>query len=1117
MSDNDTATYQDFLKNFQPGNSFGPRYKIVKTLGAGGMGRVFLARDLELNIDVALKVIRPELLQNEKALERFKNELIVARRVSHKNVVRIHDIGEVNGLKYLSMTYIAGKSLKEALKQSGGFEIDRAIQVFTQICEGVSSAHEEGVLHRDLKPANVMLDENDRVYITDFGVAKWLDSPDETGTGLLLGTPAYLSPEQTWGERPDARSDIYALGLVLYEILYGSLPFDQEKAVAFKSRLPADFDTKIRKALPAVPRYLIAILKKCLDPNRTERYQSVAAILNDLRNQKVKARSFSWKYPAAAIVCLLLIALGYLWKREHPQTPVAQQAKADIGTIHSAIVLPFRNRTGKQEMSWVETTMADLLVSDLSQTRNLRIVNQDRMFQTLKDLKISPGSYDDETARKLGEILDVDYVVGASLSQAGSILRADVQLTDVKQQKKSSFFKAVGNKQEDIIPMVDGLARDIQREMLQVGRPVKSNTASSSHSIQALKSFNEGARLFREGEYDAAITALQDCIARDPGFARAYLKLSQVYEQNGQEDESIDILNKGMQLTGQADEKTRSTIRAQYLFLQGDSKKAIQSYQDLCKKFPNDPELLFSLSSLYEQNGDLTNASGTLQKLIHIDPNDPQAYFQLGKDTILMGESEKAISQYLVKALAIQTQLNNRYGQADVLNAFGVAYERLGRYNDAIKYYQDSLTIKEQIGNKKGATTSLSNIAKIYIFQSQFEKAKVMLNRALKAYEELQDSAGTADVWNSFGVIYENQGQYDEALKHYRNALQIRKNVGDDRLTALSYENIGQIHYLMGHYDEAQAFAEQALSLRKKINDQNGVILSLQSLGFLQIAQGELDKGIKYFLDALNQARSIHFENAIAVSLGNLGTIYSSQGRYKAAIDSYSEAIDVLKSLKDRKGEAEYTKLTGAAFLDMGSYVPARKKLNSAMQLASAIQSEELVVDTQILLGRLDREQANITNAQAEIDNAIKTAMQTNYQKGLIAANIEKGLLTKSVSLLKAALQETKEVGDVWLTLSSKYALASFYLESGQSQQAIRICTEAIPVAREMGLAPYLLRFHSIAGRAHARLKDEGQMREHYNQAARYAESIRNEISNEYLGDFLKLCSGAGVSTTKSN
>ena len=1115
MSDNDTATYQDFLKNFQPGSSFGTRYTIVKTLGAGGMGRVFLARDLELNHDVALKVIRPELLQNEKALERFKNELIVARRVSHKNVVRIHDIGEVNGLKYLSMTYIAGKSLKDVLKQSGGLEINRAIAVFTQICEGVASAHEEGVLHRDLKPANVMLDDNDRVYITDFGIAKWLDSPDETGTGLLIGTPAYLSPEQTWGERPDARSDIYALGLLLYEILYGSLPFDHDNAVAFKSRLPADFDTRIRKAVPDAPRYLIAILKKCLDPNRGDRYQSIAAILNDLRNQKVSARSFSWKYPVAAVASVLLIAFGLLWKSEYRQTPGPRQQikEENVGAILSAIVLPFRNKTGKQEMSWIETTMADLLVSDLSQTRNLRIVNQDRLLQTLKDLKIPPGSYDDETAKKLGEILDVDYVIEASVSQAGSVLRADVRVTGMKQQKRSSFFKAVGNKQDDIIPMVDQLARDIQREMLQVPQPLPSIAKTSSGSIPALKSFNEGVRFFREGDYDSAAASLQASIAKDPRFARAYLKLSQVYEKQGQEDQSIDILKKAMQLQG--DEKTHAAIRAQYLFLQGDADKAIETYEALRKNFPNDPDLLFSLASLYEQTGDLKNASLALQNLIRIDPNDAQAYFELGKDTILIGESEKAISQYLVKALAIQTQVKNRHGEADVLNAFGVAYERLGRYNDAIQYYQNSLTIKEQIGNKKGATTSLANIAKIYIFQSEFEKARVMLNRALKAYEELQDSAGAADVWNSFGVISENQGQYEQALKYYKNALQIRKDLGDDRLTAVSYENIGQIHYLMGHYDEAQAFAEQSLSLRKTISDQNGVILSLQSLGFLQIAQGELDKAIKYFLDALNQARSIHFENAIAVSLGNLGTIYSSQGRYKAAIDSYAEAIDVLKNLKDKKGEAEYTKLTGAAFLDMGSYGPARKTLTSAMQLASEIRSAELIVDTQILLARLDREQASTASAQAKIDTALKDATHNHYQKGLIAANIEKGLLTNSAPLLKSTLQEAKDLRDVWLALSSKHALAFFYLQSGQPAAAIPICKEAIATAREMGLAPYLLRFHSIAGQAQALLKNDEQMRDQFNQAARYAENMRKEMSNEYVGDFVKLCSRAGVSTAK--
>src|SRR5688500_16453530 len=192
-----TETYHNFASHLQHGTSISSRYKIVKLLGIGGMGRVYLARDEDLNIDVALKLIRPELLGDESAVDRFKNELILARKVSHKNVARIHDLGEIDGLKFLTMSYIPGQTLRDLIRESGPLPVERAIAFLTQIAEGISAAHEEGVIHRDLKPANILLDDTDRVYVTDFGIARSLDSTDQTGAGVLLGTPAYLSPEQT--------------------------------------------------------------------------------------------------------------------------------------------------------------------------------------------------------------------------------------------------------------------------------------------------------------------------------------------------------------------------------------------------------------------------------------------------------------------------------------------------------------------------------------------------------------------------------------------------------------------------------------------------------------------------------------------------------------------------------------------------------------------------------------------------------------------------------------------------------------------------------------------------------------------------------------------------------
>jgi len=1114
MRDHDTETYQDFLKDFQPGAPLGTRYRIVKSVGAGGMGRVFLAHDIELNMDVALKVIRPELLQSENALERFKNELVIARKVSHKNIVRIHDIGEIRGLKYLTMSYIQGNSLRDILRQSGALETNRAVSIFTQICEGVAAAHEESVIHRDLKPANVMLDENDRVYITDFGIAKLMDSADQTRSGVIVGTPAYLSPEQAWGEKPDARSDIYALGLILYELLSGELPFDHETVQSFKSRFPVELEKKLRKLRPETPRYLISMIQKCLDPNRSTRYQTVAAILSDLRNEDVVTR-FRWKKYIPIAAAVLLAALAIVWQMRRPHLanppPETQTAGQTTAVSRKAVILPFRNKTGKQDMDWIESTMSELLISDLAQQGNLQVVNPERVFQTLADLKIPAGPYDQDAVKRLSQILDADLVVQGSVTQAGSVLRADVQVNDANHPDKTAYFKATGTKQEDLLPMVDQLAQQIQKQ-LKSDVPMDRNVAATTTaSIPAWKAFHQGAEYFRQENYAQASESFQNSIRSDPKFSKAYLRLSEAYERMGRQDEAIQVLQKAIEKDDPRDEKTGLMIRARFSMLKGELDNAIKIYQTIREKHPNDPEILFNLADLYEQNGDLKNAVAALENVIRIDPNHPQAYYQLGKDVIMMGDPERAISQYLIKALSIQTQLQNRYAQADVLNAMGVAYERLGRYNDAIKYYSESLTAKEEVGNKTGAATSLTNIAKINIFQGEYDKAKKMLNKALGVYQELNDSAGVADVMNTFGVINENQGHYDQALKYYKNSLQIRKEIGDDQMTAESYDNIGHIYYLSGNYDEAQAFWEQALGLRKRIGEQDGIILSIQNLGFLQIAQGQLDKALKSFLDALNQSRSIQFANAIAVSLGNLGTIYQNQGRYSAALDSYQEALDVLEKLDDKKGKAEYTKWMASTFLEVQEYAAATGKLNHAMELAKEIQSSEIIADVCVLLGRLHRMQSDLVQAQKDVESAEKNAANNNYKSGLLAAKIEKGRLlqasgrsAEASSLLKAAVKQATESSDVWLILASKYALASSYMADAQPKAAIQVCLDALPLATRMGVKPYLYRFHSIAGQGYQNLKDKRAL-EHFREAVRNIEEIKKSIKAEHTSSFLQV------------
>ena len=265
------------------GMHLGKRYEIVQMLGEGGMGAVYKARDVELDRLVALKVIRPELAVHEEILQRFKQELILARKITQKNVIRIFDLGEADGVKFITMEFIEGKDLTSLIKEKGRLSFEECADVIFQTCTALDAAHAEGVVHRDLKPQNIMVEKSGRIIVMDFGIARTMEQgAGMTHTGALIGTPDYMSPEQVMGEHVDARSDLFTLGIIFYQLLVGQLPYKADtlqgamyKRTREKPKAPAEVD-------PTVPALLSDIAAKCMQMEPAQRYQGALEIQKDI-------------------------------------------------------------------------------------------------------------------------------------------------------------------------------------------------------------------------------------------------------------------------------------------------------------------------------------------------------------------------------------------------------------------------------------------------------------------------------------------------------------------------------------------------------------------------------------------------------------------------------------------------------------------------------------------------------------------------------------------------------------------------------------------------------------------------------------------------------------------
>src|SRR5712691_8307459 len=339
------------LKPLTPGTILGERYEIIRLLGQGGMGAVYQAHDRELDRQVALKVIRGDMAANPEILRRFKQELILARQITHKNVIRIFDLGQADGIKFITMEYIEGQDLQGLLKQEKKLEPADAAKIIAQVCRALDVAHAEGVIHRDLKPQNIMLDKTGRVYVMDFGIARSTLTSSMTQTGALIGTPDYMSPEQAKGQAVDARSDLFAIGIIFYEILSGQSPYIADTTMGKLWKRTSEPARPLGELDKTIPPPLSEIVKKCLEIDTQKRFASATELLH---------ASEDWQGPGAgtrvmvgrastvpgyvkwvgAGLAIALVAAGIVLRPKFTSPPGAPHAPVTL------LIADFDNKTG---------------------------------------------------------------------------------------------------------------------------------------------------------------------------------------------------------------------------------------------------------------------------------------------------------------------------------------------------------------------------------------------------------------------------------------------------------------------------------------------------------------------------------------------------------------------------------------------------------------------------------------------------------------------------------------------------------------------------------------------------------------------------------------------------
>ena len=372
-----TETLETAPQELTTGSLFAGRYQIIEELGHGGMGRVYRALDKKLNEEVALKLVRPEIAADRSTLERFHNELKLARKISHPNVGRMYELMEEKGAHFITMEYVPGQDLKALIRQTGQLTVGKAIAIGEEICDGLAEAHKQGIVHRDLKPSNIIIDRAGGARIMDFGIARSMTVKSRTGPGVMIGTPEYMSPEQVEGKEVNARSDIYSLGIILYEMLTGRVPFEGDTPFTVGVKHKSETPKNPKLLNPSVPDELSGVILKCLEKEKAKRYQSATDLRAELERLEKglpttariapERKAFTSKeitvkfqpkkliIPALVVVALIIAAVIFWPKKASNLNP------------NLVAVAVFENKSGDPKLDYIGSLAAERIMQGLTQ------------------------------------------------------------------------------------------------------------------------------------------------------------------------------------------------------------------------------------------------------------------------------------------------------------------------------------------------------------------------------------------------------------------------------------------------------------------------------------------------------------------------------------------------------------------------------------------------------------------------------------------------------------------------------------------------------------------------------------------------------------------------------
>ena len=857
-----TRTIEAPREELTTGSTFAGRYQIIEELGKGGMGKVYKVLDKETKERIALKLIKPDIASDKKTIERFKNELTTARKIRHKNVCGMYYLGEDQSRPYITMEFVSGENLKSSIRRFGHLPTGKAISITKQICEGLNEAHSLGVVHRDLKPNNIMIDDNGNARIMDFGIARSLAEKGITGAGVMIGTPEYMSPEQAEAKEIDPRTDIYSLGVILYEMVTGQLPFEGDTPLAVAMKHKGEPPKDPQELNPQIPEDLSRVIMRCLEKDKDDRFQSAGDVRSELTGiekgmptsdriipERIPSTSKEitvtfrkrWLLIPVLFVVLIAALLAFLFlKKGKPSAPSQKQ--------NMLVVLPFEN-LGLPADEYFADGMTEEITSRLAALHDLGVISRSSATRYKNTEK---------TIKKIGEELGVDFVLDGTVRWDRSpegrgrvrvtpeLIRVSDDLhiwSDRYDREIDDIFAVQSDIAEQVIRELDITFSESEERALKATMPTNNLEAYQAY-LRAIDYTLKPER--SEEHFRIEIQMYERAIELDPDFALAFVGLSEARSHLSHSNFRYDLTeenilkakaaaDRALELQPELPEGHRA-LGLYYYLCHKDYDRALSELAIAEKGLPNNSRITEYIGYILRRQGNFEEALNYQKRAFKLNPQDAHIPYDIGNTCRRLRRYQEAV-YYFDRSISLEADQTDPYAekastfmQQGLLEKARATLEEMPRKTDpeSISYWQMYWANLEILGrNYKAALELLSSdfvesyggqkalnsglvyrfLEKLELARNSFDSARILLEKQVK------EQPDNPRLHGSLGIAYAGLGRKEEAIREGKLAVELYPVSKDTYLGPLYVSRLAEIYVMVGEYEEALDKIEYSQSI----------------------------------------------------------------------------------------------------------------------------------------------------------------------------------------------------------------------------------------------------------------------------------------------------------------